>query len=361
MAIIFDKSLSRTLIATVMVIDDQLTSRIILETIVQSIGDNIKVKSYDNAMTALKVAESDPPDLIIADYKMPGMDGVEFSHRIRRSPSCQDIPIIIITIVDERAIMYEALEAGATDFLTKPVDHYECKVRCRNLLTIRRQQQIIKNRANSLEHQVNESIEQLHLREIEIINRLAMVGDHVNHHDNNYHQRIGEISSIISKDMGLDDEFCQTIKIAAQLRDIGNATIPDHILLKPESLDENEFEIVKGHAKAGYDILKDGLSPYLKMGAIIALNHHERFDGEGYPAGIAGHEIPVEARIVAVADVFCAMAIDRPYRKARTLDEIKNELTRLLGEQFDPECLSAFFSGFDKIVASQKELISNNF
>jgi two-component system response regulator RpfG len=146
MAALADKIRDHSLVATIMVIDDQLTSRIIMETVLQGIGSDIKVKTYDNAITALKVAEYDPPDLILVDYKMPELDGVEFTRQIRKLGNCTDIPVVVITIVDEKAVMYEALDAGATDFLIKPVDHYECKVRCRNLITMRKQQQIINER-----------------------------------------------------------------------------------------------------------------------------------------------------------------------------------------------------------------------
>ena len=143
MASIIGNLKEQSLVANVMIVDDQITSRIIFETVVQSIGHNIRIRSFDNALTALQVAAYEGPDLIIADYKMPEMDGVEFTRRLRQIPSCVDVPVVIITIVDDRTVMYDALDAGATDFLIKPIDHYECKVRCRNLLTIRRQQQII--------------------------------------------------------------------------------------------------------------------------------------------------------------------------------------------------------------------------
>jgi two-component system response regulator RpfG len=139
------------LTAEVMVIDDQLTNRVIMESIIKSIGDNIRGTTYDNAISALNIAEDYPPDLIVVDYKMPEMNGVTFTKQIRAMPQCMDIPIIIFTIIDDKSVMYEALEAGATDFLTKPIDHYECKVRCRNLLTMRRQQIIIRDRASTLE------------------------------------------------------------------------------------------------------------------------------------------------------------------------------------------------------------------
>ena len=359
MAVIFENSNNHSLIATVMVIDDQLTSRIILETILQSIGDNIKVKTYDNAYSALQVAETEPPDLIIADYKMPELDGVEFTRQLRKLPLCHDVPIIIITIVDERAVMYEALEAGATDFLIKPVDHYECKVRCRNLLTMRRQQLIIKHRASSLEKQVKEAIGQIHIREQETLYRLALLGENRDYTGGVHQVMVGNIAAIISEELGKDQDFCNTIKVSAQLHDIGKSGIPDCILLKPGPLNKEESEIVKRHTVIGYDLLKDGSSPYMQMGARIAKYHHERFDGGGYPDGLAGEQIPIEAKIVAVADMFDAMISDRPYRSAVPMKKAKNTINGYRGDFLDPECVRAFMARFDEITSSREKQLIN--
>ena len=359
MAVIFDNSYNHPLIATVMVIDDQLTSRIILETILQSIGDNIKVKTYDNAFSALQVAETEPPDLIIADYKMPELDGVEFTRRLRKLPLCHDIPIVIITIVDERAVMYEALEAGATDFLIKPVDHYECKVRCRNLLTMRRQQLIIRNRASSLEKQVKDAIAQIQGREKESLYRLAMLGENRDYPGGHHQQTVGKISEIIAADLGMDEEFTATIAIAAQLHDIGKSGIPDNILMKGGPLTRQESEIIKQHTTIGHDLLKESGSPYMKMGARIARSHHERFEGGGYPDGLTGKEIPIEARIVAVADMFDAMISDRPYRKAIPVSKVKSTISGYRGNFLDPDCVNAFMAHFDEIAASKEKQLIN--
>ena len=356
MAVIFENSDNHSLIATVMVIDDQLTSRIILETILQSIGDNIKVKTYDNALSALKVAEADPPDMIVADYKMPEIDGVEFTRRLRRLPSCRDIPIIIITIVDERAVMYEALEAGATDFLIKPVDHYECKVRCRNLLTMRRQQLIIRNRANSLENQVKDATEKVNMREKDSIYRLALLGENKDYVDGRHQARIGKLSEIIAEDLGYDREFCQTIEVASRLHDIGKSGIPEDILMKNGALSKEEFEIIKRHTVIGHDLLKNSSSPLLQMGAVIAKFHHEKYDGSGYPERLSEGDIPIEARIVAVTDIFDSMISDRPYRKALSIEDAKKHILECSGKTLDPLCVKALISKLSDISDYQKEI-----
>lgn len=171
------QSRENSLQSTVMIIDDQMTSRLILETIVKSIGSNIHVRTFDNAEAALEIARDNPPDLVLADFKMPQMDGIEFTHRFRTLQECKNVPVIIVTIYEDRAILYKALDAGATDFLRKPVDHYECKVRCRNLLTLHKQELIIRSRANMLETRVNLATEAIQLREKETLFRLARAGE----------------------------------------------------------------------------------------------------------------------------------------------------------------------------------------
>ncbi len=353
MTILFDHMKDHPMIANVMVIDDQLTSRIILETIIQSIGDNVKVRAFDNALSALEVAAANPPDLITVDYKMPELDGVEFTRRLRQIPNCSDIPIIVITIIEEKSIMYQALEAGATDFLNKPVDHYECKVRCRNLLTLRRQQIIIKNRAVSLETKVADATEQILIREKETLSRLARAGEFKDGVTGSHLIQMARISKLIAEEIGLSKEFCEVLEMAAPMHDIGKIGIPDNILLKEGELDDAEFEVMKNHTSIGYEILKDSPSPYLQMGAIIALNHHEKFDGSGYPNGLVGHAIPLEARIVAVADVFDALTTERPYKKAWTTDDAINRLVADKNKHFDPECVKALQSRKDEILAGR--------
>ncbi len=354
MTILLDHMKGHPMIANVMIIDDQLTSRIILETIVQSIGTNIKVKTFDNAITALDVIASEPPDLIIADYKMPELDGVEFTRQLRTIPSCNDVPVIIITIIEEKTVMYQALEAGATDFLTKPVDHYECKVRCRNLLTMRQQQIIIKNRTHSLETKIKEATEQIHTRELETLYRLARAGEFKDSSTGMHLIQMARVSRIIAEEIGMDVNFCDVLEIAAPMHDIGKIGIPDDVLLKESELDEKEFEVMKTHTQIGYEILKDSPSPYLQMGAIIALNHHEKFNGEGYPNKLRGDVIPIEARIVAVADVFDALVSNRTYKDAWDLNDTIEHIIKLKFAQFDPDCANAVLKHADDIMASRE-------
>ena len=334
---------------TVFIVDDQTTSRIIMENIAKTIGDNIDVKCFDNATDALLETESSTPDLVLTDYKMPNIDGVEFIKRLRKSINCQDIPIVIVTALDDKNALYMALEAGATDFLVKPVDPHECKARCRNLLTMQRQRMIIKNHANSLEHKIKEATNQILLREMETLSRLARAGEFKGKISGRNLIRMGNFTDIIAEGIGLEEERREILKISSTMHDIGKIGIPDSILMKEGPLDKEEFDIMKEHCHMGHEILKDSPSPYLQMSAVIAHQHHEKFNGSGYPYGLKGDEITIETRICSVADVFDALITKRSYKEIWPLDKAYDYILNERGEHFDPECVDAFFEQKEKI------------
>lgn len=357
----FSTSLSQSnnLNASVMIIDDQMTGRLILETIIKSIASNINVRSFDNAAVALEVARTEPPDLILTDFKMPDMDGIEFTRQIRCLPDCYDIPIVIITIYDDRTVLYKALDAGATDFLRKPVDHYECKVRCRNLLTLRKQQLIIKNRANVLQSQVHLATEAIHVREKETLYRLARAGEFREVNIGRHPLRMGKFAMIVAEALGLPEQECRILEFAAPMHDIGKIGIADAILNKPGRLDASELEAMKEHTTMGHELLKDSPSPYLQMGAIISLRHHEWFDGSGYPDGLKGEDIPLVARIAAVADVYDALISQRIYKDSCSHEEALDYLKSGRSTHFDPDAVDAFVKRYDDIIVCCTEFENN--
>ena len=345
--------------SSVFIVDDQTTSRIILENIAKKIVSNIEVKSFDNAIDALSEAESSTPDLILTDYKMPVIDGVEFIKRLRNNINCRDIPVVIITAFDDKNALYKALEAGATDFLVKPVDHHECKVRCRNLLTIQKQRLTIENHASSLEDKVREATNQILLREMETLSRLARAGEFKGKISGRNLIRMGKFTSIIAERIGFDKEKREILEISSTMHDIGKIGIPDSILFKEGPLETEEFDVMKGHCRMGYEILKNSPSPYLQMGAIIALHHHEKYNGNGYPGGLRGDEISIETRISSVADVFDALITKRSYKEIWPLDKAYDYILNEKGKHFDPECVDAFFAQKEKINETIESLKDN--
>lgn len=340
----------------VLILDDQSTGRAILEKIIMQVADNISVSDFGNPIQALTWLESNDVDLIITDFRMPDMNGLEFIHQVRRLERCKNVPIMMITVVSEKEIRYEALDAGATAFLTRPIDQIECRTSCRNLLQLHEQHLIIQDRANWLTRQVKIATQQVVERERETIIRLAKAGEYRDEGTGNHVLRMAKYSRITAEALGgFTEEECEDLEYAAPMHDIGKIGIPDSVLLKPGKLDPDEWEIMKRHSTIGHSILSNSKSKYMQIGAIIAMNHHERYDGKGYPNGLKGTEIPLIARVVAVADVFDALVTSRPYKAAWTTEKALDYIKQQSGSQMDPDCVDAFLSRIDDIKNIQLE------
>lgn len=341
---------------TVLIIDDQLTSRQVLVQLVSSIDQELDVKPFANPLEALGWTRKNPCNLILVDYKMPEMNGVDFIKQFRVGPGCSHVPIIMVTSIEDRQVRYKALGAGATDFLMKPVDHHECRARCRNLMTQYQQYKIISDRSRWLERQVAEATSEIRLRERETLLRLAKAGEYRDEETGNHVIRMAKYSRIIAEGIGLSADEADVIEMAAPMHDIGKIGIRDNILLKPGKLTTEEFEVMKSHTVIGHEILKDSPSKFLRMGSVIALGHHEKFDGTGYPYSKKGDEIPVEARIVAIADVYDALVSERPYKNAWPIEAALNFMEKQCGTHFDPECFKSFKDNLDTILRIQDML-----
>ena len=337
----------------VLIVDDQLISRMILEQLIRSLGDDAEPVSFSDPIKALEWAKHNRHDLVLTDLKMPNMNGVEFTQWLRKTPSCVDVPVVIVTCVDDPTSRYRALEAGATDFLTKPIDHHECRARCRNLLKLRQQQSIIRDRARWLEKEITDKTRELKLREKETLLRLAKAGEYRDSDTNGHVLRMAYTARLIAETLGKDAEYCDIIEQSAPMHDIGKIGVPDRILLKPGKLDAQERAAMMQHTRIGYDILRDSPSQYLQFGATIAWCHHEKFNGEGYPRGLKGDAIPLEARIVAIADVFDALLSERPYKQAWSLERTLELISSQSGRHFDPDCVEALLRNLDRILSSR--------
>lgn len=340
----------------VLIVDDETTGRSILSKVIQKIDDDLEINVFDDATRALDWLQSNRIDLMITDYRMPGINGVEFIRRVRQLQHCEHVPIMMITVVSEKSVRYEALDAGATAFLTRPIDQIECRTSCRNLLKIQEQQSIIQDRAEWLARQVEVATQQIVAREQETLLRLGKAGEYRDEDTGNHVLRMASYARQIAEELGLSDRECEDIEFAAPMHDIGKIGIPDDILLKPGKFVDAEWDVMKQHTVIGHGILSNSQSRYIQLGSIIALNHHEKFDGSGYPKGLKGRDIPLVARIVAVADVFDALVSDRPYKKPWTQQQALDYLKQQSGMHFDPECIDAFFSRLQQIEQIQKNL-----
>ena len=312
--------------------------------------EHCKPVSFLAPEAALAWCEEQIPDVVMVDFMMPGMDGVEFIRRFRCIYGCQDIPILMITANDEVQLRYQALDVGANDFLIKPIDKIEFLARTKNMLALRKNQRFLQDRAAWLDEEVRKATAEIRERERETVLRLSKAADSRDPETGAHIIRMANYSRIIAEQLGLSEADQQLILEAAPMHDIGKVGIPDHILLKPGKLSAEEFAIMKRHAILGYDILADSNSEMLQAGAQIALSHHEKYDGSGYPHSLVGDDIPLFARIVAVADVFDALTSERPYKMAWDVDRALAMLREGAGKHFDPKCVEAFQAALPQIL-----------
>jgi putative two-component system response regulator len=334
----------------VCIIDDNDMNLQLLEQIVLKTGDNLEIETFLDPAEALDRCAESMPDLVLVDYMMPGIDGHEVLRRLRAQPDAQDVPIVMVTAASERAIRQKALELGATAFIAKPIEPNEVKARLTNLLALRRSHLHLLDRNSWLADEVHLATKTIHDREEELIVRLSKAAEFRDPETGAHIIRMARYSKLIAIRLGLDAEACELIGRAAPMHDVGKLGIPDSILLKPGRLDAEEMEVMRGHSRIGHTILAGSESKLIRLGAEIALTHHEKFDGQGYPAGLAGEAIPLPGRIVAVADVFDALTSVRPYKAAWEMDKACAYIGEGRGQHFDPQCVDAFMASWDEVV-----------
>lgn len=325
----------------VLIVDDQPSQRSMLRHLLEDISPELEVTDFGDPVQALLWSQKTPTDLLLLDYRMPKMDGLEFARRFRRPLSQRDVPIVLITVVGDEPVRNAALEAGVSDFLVKPVRPRELRTRCKNLLALRQHQESLKTRARSLERQLLSSMHELDEREREILTRLAQAAARREGSGGAGLERMSRYAGLVAEAMNLSDDEVRMIELAAPLHDIGMIGLPDSILLKAGPLDEDERLLMQTHTLAGHDILKGSTSRFVQTGASIALSHHERWDGTGYPEGLAGEDIPLAARVAAVADVLDALSSQRPWRSALPIEQAYEQVVAGAGSAFDPKAIEA--------------------
>ena len=336
-----------------LLVDDSRSVLNFLKQLIEADG-NVQATAFNDPVQAMAAAAEHEYDIVLVDYEMPGIDGITFIRRLRSLPNFADIPIVMITSIETDEVRMKALEAGATDFLSKRPQALEIRVRLRNLVRLGVAVRKLNDRAADLASEVAIATRKLQEREEEIILRLALAVEYRDNDTGEHTLRVAKYSRIIAERLGLPPRVCRDIYLAAPLHDVGKVAIPDSILLKPGRLNEEEFAIIRTHAEIGSRILADSPCELIQIGAMIAAAHHERWDGSGYPSGLKGSEIPIAARVVAVADVFDALTTRRPYKEAMPLEAARRYLEDKKGREFDPACVDAFLSRWDEVEAIAK-------
>lgn len=333
----------------ILIIDDNAINVKVLKNIVERSIHEQPV-SFLDPVGALEWCHAGDPDLVLVDYMMPVLNGVDFITAFRQLPGKKETPVVMITATSEKDVRYRALEAGASDFLNKPIDKTELVARVRNMLTIRRSQKMLLDHAGWLESEIRRATQDILDREREAIFRLSRTAEYRSPETGLHVMRVALYSRELARQAGLSEDEQETIFVAASLHDIGKVGTPDHILYKSERLDQYEYALMKLHTLTGHEIMQNSTSRIMQMAADIALGHHEKFDGTGYPKGLKGDRIPLVARICAIADVFDALTSERSYKKAWSVPEAVDELDRQSGHHFDPVLVDHFKTILPRVV-----------
>jgi putative two-component system response regulator len=327
--------------ARVLVVDDAPANIELLRAVLQGAGD-VEVTGVTDSSRVLALVDECDPHLILLDLHMPPPTGMEVLEQLRERFADGGPPVLMLTGDTTLDVRRRALGLGARDFVTKPFDVLEIELRVRNLLQARRSDLSLASRADELEAAVRARTEELEDARLEALERLALAAEYRDDHTGDHTRRVARTARLLGERLGLSARELDLLELAAPLHDVGKIAVPDAVLLKPGRLTADELTVVRSHVTVGARILGGSDSPLLRLAEGIALRHHERWDGGGYPDGLAGEEILLPARIVAVADVFDALLCARPYKPAWPLERAVAEVIAGAGTQFCPATAAAF-------------------
>ncbi len=353
----------------ILVVDDVEQNRVLLGGLVRSLGYDVWTAS-DGLEALAMVAEG--VDLVLLDVMMPGLDGYEVSRRVRSDPRTRDLPIILVTVLDSREDRVKAIQVGASDFIAKPVDKSELLVRISSQLKLKEAQDALKRGQAELEVIVERRTEELrrsceeaaearrltYAAHVDTIRRLVLAAEMKDPDTARHIVRIARYSAVLAGALSMSPAEGEILGHAVTMHDVGKIGIPDAILFKPGALNPAERAIMQRHTLIGSRMLADSPSELMQLGHVVALTHHERWDGKGYPRGLAGEQIPLAGRICSVIDVFDAMTSERPYRPAISPEAALAAMAEGRGAHFDPRLLDIFLDRRDQVLAIRNRILA---
>lgn len=334
----------------ILVVDDNPVNIAIIEKILNHDGYR-RIDATTDPTEVAGLYQDNDYDLVLLDVHMPEMNGFDVMAQLTRENPNDYLPILILTADHSEETRNLCLASGAKDFIGKPFDRVEVLLRVRNILEVRILHKAVLNHNLLLEQKVRERTQQLYQAQVKLIECLGKAAEYRDNETGMHVIRMSHASALLGKAMGLSEEECEIILQASPMHDIGKIAIPDEVLLKPGGLEGSEWETMKTHAEVGAEILGDYDTQLMQVASQIARTHHERWDGQGYPQGLKGEEIPLYTRIVSVCDVFDALTSNRPYKNAWSVDDAMAYLQENSGSHFDPRVVSHFADILDEIVA----------
>ncbi|MDX2470176.1 MAG: response regulator [SAR324 cluster bacterium] len=332
----------------ILIVDDEPTNLKILGEILKGEYTLSFAKSGEEALQRLNELK---PDLVLLDIMMPEMDGYQVLDTIQQQPDIKGTPVIFVTAMNEDEDEIKGLGHGAVDYISKPLNPAIVQVRVKTQIKLARIQNQLEEQNKILDQKVDARTKALHNTQREIVLRLVKAAEYRDPETGNHINRMSEAVDILSRHYGLREKECELLKIASLMHDVGKVGTPDGVLLKNGKLTKEEMEVMKLHTMIGDEILEGSRYDLIQIARSIAGSHHERWDGDGYPQGLAGTKIPLEARIAAVADVFDALLSVRPYKKAWSMEEASSYIIEKSGSQFDPQIVEAFERALPELVA----------
>ncbi|MFC2052235.1 HD domain-containing phosphohydrolase [Chloroflexota bacterium] len=340
----------------ILVVDDEDRNLRLMEAMLIPLGHEVVLAK--DGLEALNKVREIPPDVILLDVMMPRMDGFEVARQLKEDEVTKVIPVVMVTALKDVTDRVRALEVGADDFLNKPVDKSELIATVNSQLKVKAYNDHMRNYQKELEEEVakrteelRQAFEKIKMSSLDTIYRLSRAAEYKDEETGAHIKRMSHYAAAVAHRLGLNEETTEAILYAAPMHDVGKIGIPEHILLKPGRLDPNEWEIMKQHTIIGAQILEGSDAESIKQAEVIALTHHEKWDGSGYPKGLRSSEIPLTGRVTAIADVFDALTSKRPYKEAFLLESAFNIIKQGRGSHFDPQVVDAFFAAEDEILS----------